>query len=312
MSFDGDWTPGGNLTGKWNGRSYRIVRKLGAGANGSVYLVQRNKGLYALKIGFDTADLQSEVNALSQLSKGEGPFFRFMLEADDCMRGGRTLPFYVMEYIEGKQISEFILMKGKDWVSVVGHRLLGLLTELHKRGWIFGDLKTDNVLVSGYGEVRLVDFGGLTRKGKAVKQFTELYDRGYWDAGLRTAEEGYDLFACGILLLQLLGIRGDIFSSKVLPQNRNVSMLLAAMEETPECRNYASCIGKLLSGSYASSREAREDWRRTVFPAAPASVAHASRGSKNKGSSGGWLKMGITVSVLLFLSAILLVARDYF
>jgi serine/threonine-protein kinase len=298
-SFDGRWAPGGWLAGKWNRNTYRIIRKLGEGANGCVYLVQKDRNWFALKIGFDTADLQSEVNALTALSRTAGPFSHFLLDADDCVRGSKTFPFYVMKYVEGRQAGEFIMAKGKDWVGVVGLRLLGVLAELHGQGWIFSDLKAENVLVSGYGDVHLVDFGGLTRKGKAVKQFTELYDRGYWNAGERTADEGYDLFAFGMLCLHLLGVKGDAFSPRTLPQNRSPELLLEAMAAVPECRKYAPCLRKLLTGGYAGSREAREHWRTTVYASHPVT-------RESGKSAGGWLKTGIAVSLVLLLSAIYL------
>ena len=81
--------------------------------------------------------------------------------------------------------------------------LLKKLTYLHANGFVFGDIKMENILVSDYGAVELIDFGGVTQKGRAVKQFTEIYDRGYWGAGTSIADEAYDIFAFAILFMQL-------------------------------------------------------------------------------------------------------------
>ena len=99
-SFKPTLTYGNELKGKWNQNSYKVERKLGEGANGAVFLVLRNNQRYALKIGFDTVDLQSEVNAIQLLSGFSGPFYGFLLETDDCLLGNKTFPFYVMRYVD--------------------------------------------------------------------------------------------------------------------------------------------------------------------------------------------------------------------
>ena len=70
-----------------------------------------------------------------------------------------------MRYIEGMTISHFIHKRGQDWIYVIGSNLLRKLTEIHKSGYVFGDLKIENMIVSNYGDVDLIDFGGVTPKG---------------------------------------------------------------------------------------------------------------------------------------------------
>ena len=74
-------------------------------------------------------------------------------------------------------------------------------------------------LVADYGRPELVDYGGATAFGKGVRQFTEIYDRGYWNAGSRTADAGYDLFSFAVLCIQLHeGRRLAQLSAGLLPQ----------------------------------------------------------------------------------------------
>ena len=83
-------------------------------------------------------------------------------------------------------------------------QLLDDLTRLHQSGWIFGDLKLDNLIVmTNPSRLRWVDVGGTTQKGRAIKEYTEFYDRGYWQLGTRRAEESYDLFALTMVFLHL-------------------------------------------------------------------------------------------------------------
>ncbi|MDF2926307.1 MAG: serine/threonine protein kinase [Paenibacillaceae bacterium] len=284
--------PGKHIAGKWNGKSYKIEHALGEGANGKVYLVSRNNAVYAMKIGSDPLDLQSEVNILTVLSGMEGSFRHFLMDVDDFCDEAGDKPFYIMKYVEGVQLQAYLAAKGKGWFPLVGLRILDRLRELHSKGYVFGDLKKENVLVSGYGQVELVDFGGVTSIGKAVKQFTELYDRGYWNAGDRTADGGYDLFSFAILCIHLCAAPKPSFSKAILPQNRNLEVLLAEVRQDPLCADYVPFLSKALHGKFASTDEAYDSWREIAVkrPVAQPAVKHGAP----------WLPVGFAASLLLF------------
>lgn len=294
-SYSPAFLPGAHIAGKWNGKRYRIERELGQGANGRVYLVRRDSGLYAMKMGLDTLDLQAEANMLKKISGMEGSFRDFLQDVDDYEDEGRNVPFYVMKYVEGLQLQEYVSAKGRAWFPLVGLRLLEKLRELHAKGLVFGDLKRENVLVSGYGQVELVDFGGVTPMGKAVKQFTEMYDRAYWNAGDRNADMGYDLFSFAILCIHVCGTPKQGLSKNVLPQNRNLDELLKEIRTDPSCAPYAPFVAKALRGGFATSNEAYREWRQLV------------RSRSGRGSGGmrlqappAWLKAAFAASILLF------------
>ncbi|MDG0808968.1 tRNA lysidine(34) synthetase TilS [Cohnella rhizosphaerae] len=192
------------LRGKWNGRSYRLERMLGIGANGQVYMAVSGLRTYALKIGMQLEDLQAEANVLASLDRRERKRPPFLLDVDDAEWQGRVLPFYVMQYVPGVPVKTYLAEHGGAWYGVVGYRLLNRLAELHAAGWAFGDVKSDNILVTDYGRVSLVDYGGMTAMGRSVRQFTEVYDRGYWSAGSRTADPSYDVFSVAVLWIHAL------------------------------------------------------------------------------------------------------------
>jgi serine/threonine protein kinase len=292
ISFEQILQPDAIICGKWNKIEYRVERLLGEGANGKVYLVKRGKQSFALKIGFDAADHQSEVNALKALSKSNTSFQHYLLDVDDFHHEDADYPFYVMRYIKGQTVTDFVRRGGRDWIGLIGLNLLRKLTELHGRGYIFGDIKVQNMIVSGYGDVELIDFGGVTAKGKAVKQFTEVYDRGYWGAGTRSADEAYDLFAFAVLLIssteteqRLQGI------DKLLPQNRSVELLIDMLKSNPALEQGAPVLRRALLGQYTSSKQVLEEWRRLNFhKRSPASTSVRE----------SWLKLSFAISVLLF------------
>ncbi|WP_079914931.1 serine/threonine protein kinase [Paenibacillus sp. 32352] len=291
-SFEPFAASGTVVIGKWNKRQYRIERLLGAGANGKVYLVRRGKLHYAMKTGFDAVDHQSEVNALKALSRSNTSFRQYLLDVDDYQRDGQDIPFYVMPYFKGSSIGDFMKLNGRDWIYLIGLNLLRKLVELHKEDYIFGDIKMENLIVSGYGDVDLIDFGGVTPKGNAVKQFTEVYDRGFWGAGSRTADEAYDLFAFAVLLISSTDSERRLAGIKqVLPQNRNADMLLDMLQSNKALSQAAPVLRKMLLGKYSTSKQALADWRRQSYP----------RPAKSPRSTGGtWLKVCFAASLVVF------------
>ncbi|KZE73544.1 serine/threonine protein kinase [Paenibacillus elgii] len=294
--------PAGTLVnGKWNHNAYRVERLLGEGANGKVYLVSRGKRYYALKVGFDAVDHQSEVNALKALSQSSTSFQQTLIDVDDFSWEGTDYPFCVTKYIKGKSLTEYMKQYGSDWIHLIGLNLLRKLSELHASGFVFGDLKAENMIISGYGEVALIDFGGVAAKGRAVKQFTEVYDRGFWNAGTRMADDAYDLFSFAVLMLSVTDRERRFHSvNSLLPQNRNVEWLLDMLKGNALLAPSAPVLRKALTGRYTSSKQALADWR---------ARGSAYRPVRKKPVKGGWIKLCFAASLLMFGAAIYFVLQ---
>jgi serine/threonine protein kinase len=260
------FSPGTVLKGKWNGQKYSVVQILGEGANGKVYLVRQRKSIYALKVGFQTLDLQSEVNVLQALSKSKGEQSPFLIDVDDVQVQGEDIPFYVMQYIKGYRIQDYVDKHGADWLYLIGTNLLKQLSELHRYGWVFGDLKLENIIVTDYGRVELIDYGGTTPIGKSVKQFTEIYDRGYWNCGSRSADQGYDLFSIAVLFIMLCDSKKRLSSSmQLLPQHREAEYLISIIEESHALQPLKFVLKNMILQNYSTTEKALEDWKRSLF-----------------------------------------------
>lgn len=283
---------GSRIRGKWNGKVYTVERQLGAGANGMVVLVRRGNSQFALKAGFETVDHQSEINMLRILSLTDTSFRNYLIDVDDFSFEDKQIPFSVLRYIDGVKLTGFMQKHGQEWIYVVGTKLLKKLTELHKSGLVFGDLKLENMLVSGYGDVELIDFGGVTPKGQSIKQLTEVYDRGYWGAGSRVAEESYDLFAFAVLILHALDDQDRLgHYQHSLPQNRSIDQLQDMIREHPLASTVAPFLNKALQGQIPTSLEAFRMWKELVVQ----KKSHAIQ--KNQSS---WLKVCFAASLLVF------------
>lgn len=280
---------------------YRVERLLGEGANGKVYLVQRDKEWFAMKVGADAVDLQSEINVLKSLDK-QRSIEAFLYDVDDLYgQDGREYPFYIMRYVRGTTLAGYLKQQGSEWFPLVGLNLLGKLAKLHRAGWVFGDLKVENVMVADYGYVELVDYGGVTAAGKSVRQFTEIYDRGYWNGGSRCADPGYDLFSFAVLCIQLHESRRlHALTKQLLPQNRTMAELIEIAENCPELKPVSGWLKKAFAGEFADAGEAAEAWRLLMHR----------RETRRSPGMPGWLKVFATTSGLLLAASMVWLLYD--
>ncbi len=255
----GNLPQGTTIFGKWHKNSYTIVKMLGYGATGYVYLTRSANGFAALKISENSTSITSEVNVLRHFSKVRGfSLGPSLLDVDDWerSRGRPTFSFYVMEYLEGEAFLEFIQKKGMEWTGILILQLLTDLQTLHSEGWVFGDLKPDNLIVtSNPPKVRLIDVGGTTIKGRAIKEFTEFFDRGYWGLGTRKAEPTYDLFAVAMIMVHTCYPKqfqktGD----------GGMKQLSSYIQGNQWLRRYEKILVHALSGDYVSAVEMKKDF----------------------------------------------------
>lgn len=139
---------------------YRIIRALGRGGSGTVYLVEDHGGGQAALKLVDTADagartrLAREVAALQALRHPAVP--RVLdAELDDAQ------PFVVSEFVEGPSLAAYVARRGAlgpDAVAGIAQTLGSALAAVHAAGVVHRDVTPSNVLLSPEGPV-LIDFG---------------------------------------------------------------------------------------------------------------------------------------------------------
>ncbi|WP_047986247.1 protein kinase domain-containing protein [Ornithinibacillus californiensis] len=254
--------PGMSMTGKWHHKRYTIIRKLGNGAIGSVYLCDAGGKKAALKISDKGSSITMEVNVLKSLGKVQGKSLGpYLLDVDDWVTPqGQTFSFYVMEYIQGRTLPEFMKQHGQEWIGVFLMQLLDDLEALHQSGWVFGDLKVDNLLVtSAPTRLRWIDVGGTTQIGRAIKEYTEFYDRGYWGLGSRKAEPSYDLFALVMVFLSVY--YPNHFQKGSNPQ----ATLFKKVNDIKAIHPYSQCLKKALIGKYRTSKEMKQEISAVIY-----------------------------------------------
>lgn len=146
--------------------AYRVLREIGRGGMGNVYLAERADDAFhklaAIKIirgGLDLDDIVQRFRSERQiLAMLDHPNIARLLD------GGATdggLPYFVMEYIEGEPIDQYC--EGRKLSIVERLKLFqnvcSAVSYAHQNLIVHRDLKPANVLVTKEGEPRLLDFG---------------------------------------------------------------------------------------------------------------------------------------------------------
>lgn len=150
------------------GGAYQLLRRLGAGGFGTVYLALEARTQRQVAIKFlDSDALDDEARrrfgreARLLYQQLHNPHVVTLLDHDlDCER-----PFIVLEYCEEGSLRRWV-GQNKPWQEVataVGHALIGL-SELHSLGGFHRDIKPDNLLLgrepaSERLTVKVADFG---------------------------------------------------------------------------------------------------------------------------------------------------------
>ncbi|GAA0609143.1 serine/threonine protein kinase PrkT [Virgibacillus siamensis] len=294
-----DLLPGTVITGKWHKTRYTIRKKLGSGAVGSVYLCEYNGNMAALKISEKSASITMEVNVLKAFQKVQGSRLGpYLLDVDDVeYRNGSIHSFYVMEYMQGELLTNFIIRHGREWIGVFLLQLLDDLEKLHDNGWVFGDFKTENLLViPSPPRVRWIDVGGTTQIGRSVKEYTEFYDRGYWGMGSRKAEPSYDLFALVMVFLSVCYPKR--FERGANPQ----ATLLKKLDDAKLLAVYKGPLKKAALGRYQSSAQMKSDVTKIL------NNIRSSRSDNHTGKESLFMETGgiAAVSALFYLTSLLL------
>ena len=161
--------------------AYVIVRELGRGGMGTVFLAERADGQFekqvAIKIlnrGADTAEILRRFRAERQiLAKLDHPNIARLLDAGTTDDG---LPYFIMDYIVGVPATRFAVAEKLSTRQRL-ELFLKICTAVefaHRNMVVHRDIKPSNILANAEGEPKLLDFGiaKLLAKDEDAAQLT--------------------------------------------------------------------------------------------------------------------------------------------
>jgi len=268
-----------NLDGKIFG-NYRAVKQIGSGGMGSVYLAERADGVFeqkvALKIvkpGMNSHEIITRFEEERQiLARLQHPNIARLLDGGISELG---LPYFTMEYVEGKPITAFC-----DEKNLTIEQRLELFKKVceavlyaHQNLVIHRDIKPNNILVQEDGTVKLLDFG-------IAKVFEEEEEEKFVTrTGMRVMTPEYaspeqvrgepvstatDIYSLGLILYQLLtGCPPyEVTSTSALEMERIICLT--------EPQKPSTMITKIFSSAPDSKQKASPDFisrkRKTTIP----------------------------------------------
>src|SRR3984885_6605250 len=278
---------------------YEVIRKLGAGGSGVVYLandtlLMRPVVLKILKGGaLSIEQMRSTVLREARLASAiEHPNVCAIYDVGDS----EDEAYIVMQYVPGESLDK-IIANGAASVQLglsVGIQIADGLSAAHRLGIFHRDLKPANVMLTDGGVVKILDFGLARRISVAEAEFDPSKPRRAQDATKKQLRTTYtarggtiaymapeqfvtgqtsvqsDIFAVGVTLYELLSGRHPF----VRPEAEEFQIVRAIQFAEPqpltECcpqvppelaSVVATCLQKTPSGRYSSAADLREALR---------------------------------------------------
>ncbi len=152
--------------------NYRVLNRIGAGGMGVVFKGEhlRMRRLVAIKVLPLSGDRDARLlrrfiremravaqlrhpNIVSALDDGEVP---------GCGADEPSLHYFVMEYVPGQDLEEFIPANGAldpSHACGLAYQVASALREAHGQGLVHRDIKPSNIHVTPDGDAKLLDFG---------------------------------------------------------------------------------------------------------------------------------------------------------
>ena len=201
-------------------QNYKIISLIGEGGMANVFLGVHTtlKGKVSIKL------LKDEFVANKNIRK------RFLAEArilhqlahvniikvTDLIDAGDIVAF-VMEYIEGESLSEFIIKKGKlsdTDIEYIFPQMLSAVEYIHDKGLIHRDVKPSNFMMTKEGSIKLLDFGiakntnegqnEYTQTGTSDQMGTPLYMSPEQVQSTKEVTSQSDIYSLGVVLWQMV------------------------------------------------------------------------------------------------------------
>ena len=252
---------------------YRVVRSLGQGGMGEVWLAERGDGEFEQRVAvkrltYPTPGLLQRFRQERQiLARLEHPNIARLIDGGLDASG---VPYLAMEYVEGVPITEYARDRALDVAARLGLfvRVCEAVQYAHQNLIVHRDLKPSNIFVLADGAPKLLDFGiakvlTTTDAGDATQTVARLMTPDYAAPEQFTGDAittATDVYALGIVLYELLAGARPYRSAKT-----GEAAVFAALRDDPPPPSAA--VDRAMADAAARRRALRGDLDRIVMKA---------------------------------------------
>ena len=220
---------------------YSKIRKVGQGASGSVYVAKNN--MTSQKVAIKQMVLATQprkeliINEILIISESQHPNIVNYL-ASYLVRKRETELWVVMEYMEGGALTDIIdnMTLTERQIATICYETCKGLQHLHSRNIIHRDIKSDNVLLSATGHVKLTDFGFCAKLSEQQSKRVTMVGTPYWMAPEVVKQKEYgakvDVWSLGIMTIEMVENEPPYLDEEPLK-----ALFLIATNGTPALKN---------------------------------------------------------------------------
>jgi serine/threonine protein kinase len=195
---------------------YRIIRKVGEGGMGTVFLAEdiQMQQEVAIKLLHPAMTVDPEiVERFKTEAKAQYKLTHpYIVKLTRLVQFGNHY-FIVMEYIEGMTLKEMLTKTGllpEDRALPIFHKILRGLAYAHSQGIIHRDIKPGNIIIDKNGNPKITDFGiakilgekGMTQTG--TKLGTVYYMSPEQIKNPKNVDQRSDVYSLGVTLYEML------------------------------------------------------------------------------------------------------------
>jgi len=199
---------------------YKLKSELGRGGMATVYLAHDNKFDTNVAIKVLNKEFVHNDNIRKRFLAEAKSMFKMshpnIIKVNDLIEENDTVAF-VMEYIEGETLKEYLDRKGKlkdDEIKTIFSQMLEAVGYVHEQNLVHRDIKPSNFMIDKKGKIKLMDFGiaktldasssEYTQTGTGMQMGTPMYMSPEQITETKSVTAQSDIYSLGVVLWQMV------------------------------------------------------------------------------------------------------------
>lgn len=267
--------------------NYRILRLIGSGGMGSVYLaantnIDQQVAIKALRPDVACnamlrAKFKQEAELLCSLDHpGIVKFLNYVETAEGV--------FLIMEYVKGVTLEDFIKKKNGLIVEKKAYPLINEILDAfsyaHSKGIVHRDIKPSNIIIQDDGHIKVMDFGiaQIVSEANATERNVVMGTPAYMSPEQvygKSVDVRSDIYSLGVLIHNMLTGRAPYDSTMMTAQEIKSHIVKDNMPRMADCYPYISdkiqsvvdkATQKVPEARYQSCKEMKRAVKKAIAP----------------------------------------------